>query len=178
MFDEVDVPVLAVVENMAYFRCRHGEIYHPFGRGGQQQLLRTLISSSSSDESKMNDFETAYQHDIWRKTPYVQLPITAEGAAILKEDETVAKDPSSSHASSDKLMEGGFEERGYLPPPAVIAEPQGDTAQRFDELANAVIAQIFAEQTSVQLVSELGRNSLFVCIQISDLLRAGTDSGR
>lgn len=33
------VPVLSVVENMAYFDCNHGERYRPFGPGHARQLV-------------------------------------------------------------------------------------------------------------------------------------------
>ena len=31
MFDSLKVPTVGIVENMAYFRCEHGSVYHPFG---------------------------------------------------------------------------------------------------------------------------------------------------
>ena len=31
MFDNLKVPTLALVENMAYFECEHGTKYYPFG---------------------------------------------------------------------------------------------------------------------------------------------------
>lgn len=33
------VPVLSVVENMAYFECRNGERHRPFGPGHARQLV-------------------------------------------------------------------------------------------------------------------------------------------
>jgi ATP-binding protein involved in chromosome partitioning len=40
MFEDLRVPTLAVVENMSYFECDVGTIYHPFGIGGRENLLR------------------------------------------------------------------------------------------------------------------------------------------
>ncbi len=37
MFAKVNVPILGLVENMAYFDCAHGERYHLFGEGGAQR---------------------------------------------------------------------------------------------------------------------------------------------
>jgi ATP-binding protein involved in chromosome partitioning len=34
MFRKVNVPILGLIENMAWFECRHGERYHLFGEGG------------------------------------------------------------------------------------------------------------------------------------------------
>eukprot|EP01041_Mallomonas_annulata_P004095 gene4095-8143_t len=44
MFSSLRVSVLALVENMAYFRCRHGEVHYPFGHGGdlKRKLQDTL----------------------------------------------------------------------------------------------------------------------------------------
>ncbi len=37
MFAKVNVPILGLVENMAYFECDHGERYHLFGQGGAER---------------------------------------------------------------------------------------------------------------------------------------------
>lgn len=37
MFAKVNVPILGLVENMAYFECDHGKRYHLFGQGGAQR---------------------------------------------------------------------------------------------------------------------------------------------
>jgi ATP-binding protein involved in chromosome partitioning len=34
MFRKVNVPILGLIENMAWFECRHGERYHLFGKDG------------------------------------------------------------------------------------------------------------------------------------------------
>lgn len=38
MFEQLNVPMLGVVENMSYFECAHGEKYFIFGNGGGEAL--------------------------------------------------------------------------------------------------------------------------------------------
>lgn len=40
MFSKLRVPVNAVVHNMAYFKCEHGTVYHPFGTVNQNALQK------------------------------------------------------------------------------------------------------------------------------------------
>lgn len=42
MFQKVEVPIAGVIENMAYFECRHGERYYLFGQGGGERLAAAL----------------------------------------------------------------------------------------------------------------------------------------
>lgn len=42
MFNDVRVPTMAVVENMSYFKCKHGEMYYPFGRGDLSKLTKII----------------------------------------------------------------------------------------------------------------------------------------
>jgi len=42
MFQQLGVPILGVVENMSYFICAHGTEYDLFGRGGAEQMARTM----------------------------------------------------------------------------------------------------------------------------------------
>jgi Mrp family chromosome partitioning ATPase len=37
-----EIPILGVVENMSEFRCEHGQVYHPFGRGKTKELCDEL----------------------------------------------------------------------------------------------------------------------------------------
>jgi Mrp family chromosome partitioning ATPase/DUF971 family protein len=48
MFRQVKVPIVALVENMAYFKCELGKTYYPFGRAGKDTIKNTLLSSSES----------------------------------------------------------------------------------------------------------------------------------
>ncbi len=42
MFDKVNVPILGLVENMAWFECDHGTRYHIFGDGGGAREAKKL----------------------------------------------------------------------------------------------------------------------------------------
>ena len=50
MFSDVRVPTLAVVENMSYFTCKHGEKYYPFGRGDLSNLTKII---GEANQNKM-----------------------------------------------------------------------------------------------------------------------------
>jgi Mrp family chromosome partitioning ATPase len=40
MFEKLQVPTLALVENMSYFTCEHGTVYRPFGVGKTKELAK------------------------------------------------------------------------------------------------------------------------------------------
>lgn len=42
MFAKVNVPILGLVENMAYFECDHGKRYHLFGTGGADREAKRI----------------------------------------------------------------------------------------------------------------------------------------
>ncbi len=42
MFSKVNVPILGLIENMAYFICAHGEKYQIFGKGGGEAEAKRL----------------------------------------------------------------------------------------------------------------------------------------
>ena len=42
MFAKVNVPILGLIENMAYFECDHGQRYHLFGEGGGKKEAARL----------------------------------------------------------------------------------------------------------------------------------------
>lgn len=42
MFAKVNVPILGIVENMAWFECEHGTRYHLFGKGGGEKEAARL----------------------------------------------------------------------------------------------------------------------------------------
>lgn len=45
MFAKVNVPILGLIENMAYFECAHGEKYYIFGKeGGKREAERLKVS--------------------------------------------------------------------------------------------------------------------------------------
>lgn len=124
MFDQVNVPVISVVENMAYFVCRHGEKYFPFGCGGKEKLLLELSKQSSEGDSD--------QHADSHGWPYHQVPLTMEGSGLEMVDSST---PSYAHL------------------PAVVSAPSSDTASAYKGLANSVIDQLFKQQTEASLVS-------------------------
>lgn len=65
MFSEMQVPTLAVAENMSYFEGDDGKVYYPFGIGGKGKIMQYL---TKSDKSRMK--ETV------NETPYHSFPIS------------------------------------------------------------------------------------------------------
>lgn len=51
MFQQLNVPILSIVENMSYFKCDLGKVYYPFGRGGIEKLVKGFNSERSSEIS-------------------------------------------------------------------------------------------------------------------------------
>ena len=65
MFDELKVPTVAVVENMAYYQCKNcQEVHRPFGIGYKNMLVKQFGIKNSyelpmhSDYSKFSDMGT------------------------------------------------------------------------------------------------------------------------
>jgi DUF971 family protein len=50
MFHELNVPTLALVENMSYFKCDVGKIYHPFGEGGRDRMVSSFRLNKTASE--------------------------------------------------------------------------------------------------------------------------------
>ena len=61
MFSKLKVPINAIVENMSFFKCKHGDIYYPFGTSNLDKLSKEFaiknrftlpidLSLSKSDE--------------------------------------------------------------------------------------------------------------------------------
>jgi Mrp family chromosome partitioning ATPase/DUF971 family protein len=146
MFDQVNVPVLSIVENMAFFTCRHGEKYFPFGQGGKRKLLKEILrqqeTTSAVDEANQNG----------NKWSYHQIPLSLEGSglhSILDDDEVVAH-PESEIGASDDESEGS--ELKYHDLPSVLAAPMSDTAKAYKKMANSVIDQLFKLQMEASVI--------------------------
>lgn len=125
MFDQVNVPVLSVVENMSYFTCRHGERYHPFGQGSKEKILKELSRQKGAEEDDQSEISSQWS--------YHQLPLTAESSGLI-------------------ATESVSSELEYVDAPAVLAYPQSETSKIFRSLATSVIDQIFKSQTEASLV--------------------------
>lgn len=70
MFRQLKVPTLSLVENMSYFKCKLGNVYHPFGKGGKEKLIEKLNLLSSSTVVGPSDTV-----DTIKKVTYHSLPL-------------------------------------------------------------------------------------------------------
>ena len=76
MANMMNIPIFALVENMAYLDCPHcGERIYPYGKGGEKEAQRLGISLYESlpidprlaqlvDEGKIEDYEGEYLSDL------------------------------------------------------------------------------------------------------------------
>ena len=125
MFDSMNIPTLALVENMSYFECRHGERYYPFGKGGRERLLQSLLKVSGSSRGKT---KVGSGLDRLRVCPMHSLPLTEE---VSHEANVENEDISA---------------------PVVIRLPQSSAATTFARLADDVIVEVMRLVLSAQMV--------------------------
>lgn len=107
---------------MAYFKCDHGQVYHPFG---------DISTSYLQKEIRRSGMFSAEERDV----SVVSFPLT-QAMSQLGSSLSAASD-------KDKLHEGI---------PLVEREPNSLAARTFDELADATLEQIFLRQLSAQMV--------------------------
>ena len=77
MFDSLHVPVLALVENMSYFKCDMGKNYYPFGRGGKSALLKALRHKEETEQNfrEESDKDTSTLKMHLDSCPFHQFPL-------------------------------------------------------------------------------------------------------
>ena len=128
MFNTLNIPVLSVVENMAYFKCDHGQLYYPFGSSGGQYIIEKL--ESLLKPTVVNVASDSFAVEYLRSCPLFSLPISMESAAIVSQKKA---DQTSSRLNMDA--------------PVVISKPDSETAKTYHQLADSIIGRIFLLET-------------------------------
>ena len=116
---------------MSYFKCDHEKIYYPFGT--------ISISSLQKNIRKAGMFSTA-EHDV----PVVSFPLSESMSQLSASGEEVESDDQSSPSASPKPVEAV---------PLIERDPTCESSQKFTELADKTLEQIFLQQLDAQIVS-------------------------
>lgn len=135
MFEDLKIKPLAIVENMSYFECARGEIYHPFGLGGRDNFINMLDGEwrrEAADKAagQGGGAETGPSGvdrslDILRRCPMHKIPLDAS---------------VSSHSSLG---------------PLVARSPDSKIAAVYSALADDVIREILRQQLDAQIMPSI-----------------------
>jgi Mrp family chromosome partitioning ATPase len=130
MFDSLHVPVLALVENMSYFKCDQGKVYHPFGKGGKEALIKGLLQQEGENVEGGDDIaSTKAQLESY---PIHQFPLAAELAG---------------HASS---------EQGEV---YQLPRPDAEVAVLYEALADDMLLQIARQSITATMIPSMSFDS-------------------
>lgn len=140
MFEELKVPTLAVVENMAYFECEHGTRYYPFGRGGRENLLagcKALLGGAGGEVLAQ---------------PGTAVELPASGVESTGSYVRLAHCPL--HSLPLVPFDAGLRADALLP--TAVARPDSDVATMYEALAHDVLVEVFKTQLGAFLVIFVG----------------------
>lgn len=112
---------------MSYFKCDHDKIYYPFGT--------ISISSLQKNIRKAGMFSTT-EHDV----PVVSFPLSESMSQLSARGEEVKSDDQSSPMPVEAV-------------PLIERDPTCESSQKFTELADKTLEQIFLQQLDAQIVS-------------------------
>lgn len=142
MFKSVNIPILSVVENMAYFKCDHGKKYYPFGQGGKDRLIAAL-GSNESEVSATQAKNMMTEGEI-KQCPYISLPLTSESAGFVSQSD-------ENENKSQDLIE--------LTSPLVVSCPKSESVGIYHNLAQNIIEQTFLLQLQTLLTPSIELDS-------------------
>lgn len=122
---------------MAYFTCDAGKVYYPFGRGGKEEILKSLRLHDSSE----------VDNDLLSTTPFHFFPILPSiSESVIRFNNTVTSIMKSSTESSAVLNTEEFL-------PYALRFPMSETSMKYHTLSDDVISEIFKIQMAAILVS-------------------------
>lgn len=130
MFDSLHVPVLALVENMSYFKCDQGKVYHPFGKGGKEALIKGLLQQEGESVEGGDDIASTKAQ--LESCPIHQFPLAAELAG---------------HASS---------EQGEV---YQLPRPDAEVAGLYEALADDMLLQIARQSITATMIPSMSFDS-------------------
>ncbi len=154
-FDQLQVPILALVENMSYFDADDGTRYHPFGKGAKQNMLKALRmlhggeggdERSSGPSSPENRLQAARQERARalkasiEKSPWHQLPLCED-------------------ISSGSELWAGPGSTETNPGPISLRNPESMPARIYSDVADSVVKEIFQLKMNAELVPSLNFSS-------------------
>jgi hypothetical protein len=82
MFAKLNVPIVGMVENMAFFKDGHGEVHHPFGRS-QLRAVREYAGVDEADATRL-PIECDVSEACDESTPVVVARPASETARLLR----------------------------------------------------------------------------------------------
>ena len=161
MFEDLKVPTLAVVENMAYFTCEHGTRYYPFGKGGREKLLKGLVAVDGEPTQQQKDAQWRLQQCPLHSLPLVADPedkvdinVSISTPSTQTRPSPVCLDASCGHDHDhSKSSHESLGDSSNPALPVVLKEPSGDSARTFSQLSDDVINEVFRSQVEAITVS-------------------------
>jgi hypothetical protein len=148
LFRTVNIPTLAIVENMSFFKCEHNSVYYPFGKGGRKKLIQSL-----REQKTVTNIEEITE-DI-EKVPYFALPLCMEGAGM-KMTKTNESEKNNNGNDNKKPLgdkeEADDDQMELLSSPLVVSFPESESAKVYHSLSDAIINQVFQLQINAQYV--------------------------
>ena len=132
MFEDLKIKPLAIVENMSYFECARGEVYHPFGLGGRDNFINMLDgewrrggTGADARGAETGPSSVDRSLDILRRCPMHKIPLDAS---------------VSSHSNDG---------------PLVVRSPDCKISAVYSALADDIIREILRQQLDAQIMPSI-----------------------
>lgn len=143
MFEDLQIKPLAIVENMSYFECDQGKVYHPFGLGGRDNFIKILAKSWRKDEdvpgrTAKGAADIDRSLDILKLCPMHKIPLNSSVSGALNSEESVE----------------------YVTSPLVVRSPDSKIASIYSALADDVIREILRQQLDAQILPSISYSEI------------------